>query len=374
MAGVEVATKISELVATNPPGSDPKSEGDNHLRLIKGVLQDVFDDSGTTIKTTLPVESPGGAKINGDLNVTGAFTTSGLATAASLEVNGVAHIDGDLSGDLSGNFKTLTTETSFVARTAAAVVAATGAGSVYLRPNGVAVTDGQFALNAIGTLSGKAISVTGDIGANGLIFAGGNIVATGNMQLSQNLQSTLASLVLGAVGGNIYFRPQGATSSVNENYVSAAGRVLTRGLNCRTGEGGAWSANCFNTYWNGSGIGAYIDNTLVGIMAMQCDYRVKKDIADLPSTWEKVKALRPISYTAAEFGIYQASDEPQWGLVAHEVQETLLRSAASGEKDGEDVQQLNLIPIVAALTSALQEAMERIEDLEAGMISRETSV
>lgn len=58
---VEVATKISELVAENPAGSDPKSEGDNHLRLIKGVLQDVFDDSGDTLKTTLPVESPDGA-------------------------------------------------------------------------------------------------------------------------------------------------------------------------------------------------------------------------------------------------------------------------------------------------------------------------
>lgn len=42
---VEIATKISELVAENPAGSDPKSEGDNHLRLIKGVLQDVFDDA-----------------------------------------------------------------------------------------------------------------------------------------------------------------------------------------------------------------------------------------------------------------------------------------------------------------------------------------
>lgn len=42
---VEVATAISELVPTNPAGSDPKSEGDNHLRLIKGVLQDVFNDA-----------------------------------------------------------------------------------------------------------------------------------------------------------------------------------------------------------------------------------------------------------------------------------------------------------------------------------------
>jgi len=89
MSGVEVATKISELVATNPPGSDPKSEGDNHLRLIKGVLQDVFDDSGTTLKTTLPIESPPGAiledvTITGGLDIAGGLTVTGGATADKL--------------------------------------------------------------------------------------------------------------------------------------------------------------------------------------------------------------------------------------------------------------------------------------------------
>lgn len=56
---VETATKISALNAAWPLGTDLKSEGDNHLRLIKGTLQAVFDDSGTTIKHTLPVQSPG---------------------------------------------------------------------------------------------------------------------------------------------------------------------------------------------------------------------------------------------------------------------------------------------------------------------------
>lgn len=37
--GLETATKISELVATNPIGTDPKSQGDDHLRLIKSVLK-----------------------------------------------------------------------------------------------------------------------------------------------------------------------------------------------------------------------------------------------------------------------------------------------------------------------------------------------
>lgn len=68
--GVETATKISQLNAAWPPGTDNKSEGDNHLRLIKSVLQSSFDDSGSTIKMTLPIEVPGG-KLTGDLDMNG---------------------------------------------------------------------------------------------------------------------------------------------------------------------------------------------------------------------------------------------------------------------------------------------------------------
>lgn len=87
---VETATKISELVATNPPGSDPKSEGDNHLRLLKGVLQDVFDDSGTTLKTTLPIESPAGALLAD-------FSTSGNMTFSGAAPKGLKFTDSNLS-------------------------------------------------------------------------------------------------------------------------------------------------------------------------------------------------------------------------------------------------------------------------------------
>lgn len=39
---LEPATHISDLVITNPTGGDPKSQGDDHLRLIKSVLQNTF--------------------------------------------------------------------------------------------------------------------------------------------------------------------------------------------------------------------------------------------------------------------------------------------------------------------------------------------
>lgn len=37
--GLESGTYVSDLVETNPPGTDPKSQGDDHLRLIKSVLK-----------------------------------------------------------------------------------------------------------------------------------------------------------------------------------------------------------------------------------------------------------------------------------------------------------------------------------------------
>lgn len=39
---VEVATFISDLQPINPPSTDPRSQGDDHLRLLKQVLQNTF--------------------------------------------------------------------------------------------------------------------------------------------------------------------------------------------------------------------------------------------------------------------------------------------------------------------------------------------
>lgn len=86
----------------------------------------------------------------------------------------------------------------------------------------------------------------------------------------------------------------------------------------------------------------------------------------LHSTWETVKNLKPISYTQKDFGdTHKADDIERWGFIAHELQETLVESAASGVKDQENcIQAPNPFTIIAALTKALQEAMQRIEELE----------
>ena len=55
--GLESATYISELVSANPTATDPISQGDDHLRLIKAVLKNQFSGlSGTTAVTSSGAE------------------------------------------------------------------------------------------------------------------------------------------------------------------------------------------------------------------------------------------------------------------------------------------------------------------------------
>jgi hypothetical protein len=48
---LETATFIEDLDPANPTGSDLKSQGDNHFRLIKDVLQNQFPSLGATAVT-----------------------------------------------------------------------------------------------------------------------------------------------------------------------------------------------------------------------------------------------------------------------------------------------------------------------------------
>jgi hypothetical protein len=54
--GVETATFISQLSATNPLGTDPISEGDDQIRLVKEVLQAQFTSLGAAAVTGTAAE------------------------------------------------------------------------------------------------------------------------------------------------------------------------------------------------------------------------------------------------------------------------------------------------------------------------------
>src|SRR5690606_35137911 len=50
--GLETSTYIDGLVTTNPDGDDGKSQGDDHIRLIKSVLKNTFPNSTGAVTVT----------------------------------------------------------------------------------------------------------------------------------------------------------------------------------------------------------------------------------------------------------------------------------------------------------------------------------
>ena len=155
------------------------------------------------------------------------------------------------------------------------------------------------------------------------------------------------------------------------------------GYNCRQGMSGARGPNRFNAFYNG-GDGTtqwWIDGTYMGNFYGISDYRTKKDIQLLGSTWDRIKALKPISYTHKDYTpstahiekgkdapdpLVVASDKERWGFIAHELQETLIEDAATGVKDQADcIQSPNPWTVIAALTKTVQELQARVEELEA---------
>jgi hypothetical protein len=146
-----------------------------------------------------------------------------------------------------------------------------------------------------------------------------------------------------------------------------SGECWAQYYRCRQGMNGAWGPNGFHAWYDGNGATQWwIDATYFGTLAFNSDYRIKRDLAPLPSMWERLKALRPISYKLRPYkDLIKGDDKERWGLVAHELQETLIEDAATGVKDQEDcIQSPNPWTVIAALTKTLQEAQARIEALE----------
>jgi len=88
------------------------------------------------------------------------------------------------------------------------------------------------------------------------------------------------------------------------------------------------------------------------------DYRLKQDIEPMTGAVERLSKLRP-----STFAFKSDPDRVVDGLIAHQVQE-ICPYAVSGEKDGEEMQQLDNSKLVPLLIGAVQELTRRLELLE----------
>jgi hypothetical protein len=171
----------------------------------------------------------------------------------------------------------------------------------------------------------------------------------------------------GAVGHN-WYKHDGGQVFTNLMSLSDTGILQTaQGYRCRAGSSGGVGGNIFNIFWTGSGAQLYIDNSYVGNISLSSDYRIKKNVqTQTLSAIERVSKLRPITYELQNYGeLFKEDGVQREGFIAHELAE-VIPSAVEGEKDAPNqIQSLRLDALVSVLTKAIQEAVVRIETLEA---------
>ena len=96
------------------------------------------------------------------------------------------------------------------------------------------------------------------------------------------------------------------------------------------------------------------------------DYRLKENVVDLSNGITRLKELKPKQFNF----IADETNTVRDGFLAHEAQE-VVPEAVAGEKDAEindkgiGYQQMDYGKITPLLTAALQEAIAKIETLEA---------
>jgi len=100
------------------------------------------------------------------------------------------------------------------------------------------------------------------------------------------------------------------------------------------------------------------------------DYRLKENIIPMTGSIDRLKKLKPSKFNFIDQDVSRDATITVDGFIAHEVSD-IIPEAITGEKDGVDYkgdpeyQSIDQSKIVPLLTSALQEAVAKIESLEA---------
>ena len=111
-------------------------------------------------------------------------------------------------------------------------------------------------------------------------------------------------------------------------------------------------------------VGSISTNGTSTSYATSSDYRLKENVAPMQNALDTVAQLNPVTYT------WKADGSAGQGFIAHELQ-GVVPDCVTGEKDAVDAdgnpqyQGVDTSFLVATLVAALQEAMARIEALEA---------
>ena len=220
--------------------------------------------------------------------------------------------------------------------------------------------------------------VSGGNGSSEILHRGtGNLDIGGSEAFNIRLITNAVSRFQISAVGSLRADHSTVTSGANN---TETGTFQGRGFGCRTGlstdsgNNNAASVNTghhFNIWWSDTAAYFYIDSVRLGyIMLGTSDYRKKRNIENLDINGiERLKKLRPVKYQDKAFQIFKETEDIHEGFIAHEMQE-VIPDAVKQEKDKE-MQTIDYLPVLSTLTKALQEAVAKIEVLEAKVAALE---
>jgi hypothetical protein len=194
-------------------------------------------------------------------------------------------------------------------------------GDLYVRTGGILYA------NTFSPYSGNMTIALGGSG-NNLIVSGGNVgIGT----------TTDAGYTLN-VAGNAQFIKSSTSTAMVVGLSGVTGSIIRFSYN--GGFVGSISTDGSNTAYNTSS-----------------DYRLKEQVRAIDNPLEKVLKLNPVNFK------YKNSKTVQDGFIAHEIQE-ILPYLVTGEKDGEQMQEVDYSKITPILIAAIKEQQAQIQELK----------
>ncbi len=247
----------------------------------------------------------------------------------------------------------------------------------------------RMRIDSSGNVGIGTTSISGKLSINGEVYAAGGAASGvaygfypkgtyGNTGMFSPAPNTVAFATTGGervridASGNLLV---GVTSG-NPGYTNTdtGATVRPNGLSCFSRSGADYavvvnSNNAGTQYLiafraSGGSVGAITSNGTSTQYATSSDYRLKENWVAVADASTRVNALKPVNFA------WKATGERVDGFLAHELAD-VVPEAVTGEKDAVDaegnpvyqgIDQSKLVPL---LTAALQEALARIETLEA---------
>lgn len=259
---LETGTYISDLVATNPTSSDPKSAGDDHLRLLKSTIKTTFPNvAGAVTPTHTELNFVDGvtSAIQGQIDSkgaiagqtwTGTHTFPATVSFGPVSATEVSYLDGvtgaiqtqiDTKGAITGQAwtgsHTFPTQSALDNSTKAATTAYADSGAAVV----TAYANSQLILK--GTIAGQ--TWTGTHNYTGATVTVATPVSGSNPTTKTYVDNLSFSVALPGQAGNAgkYVTTDGSTASWAEVYPSQTGNA-----------GKVLSTNGTTTSWAASGI------------------------------------------------------------------------------------------------------------------------